>query len=135
MTDLRYRLLVVDDSPSMHAMIKEALASSPFEIVGDAFHGAQGVELFESLRPDIVLMDIVMPQMTGIEALKSITEKHPDARVVILTSMRGKEDVLACKKHGAKNYVLKPFQGDKLIEILLRVCAAPAAGAAPTAPA
>jgi len=135
MTEPRYKLLIVDDSPSMHAMLKEALAPSPFDIVGDAFNGAQGVDLYESQRPDIVLMDIVMPQMTGIEALTQIMDKHPEARIVMLTSMRGKEDVLTCKKHGAKNYVLKPFQGDKLIETLLRVCAAPAVGPAPSAPA
>lgn len=123
----KYRVLLVDDSPSMHSMLQEALGAGPFEVVGDAYNGAQGVELFESLKPDLVVMDIVMPQMTGLEALKAIMDKHPEAKVVMLTSMRGKEDVLTAKKHGAKNYVLKPFQPDKLVEILQRVCAAPAA--------
>ncbi len=118
----KFRLLIVDDSPSIQTMVREALAGSPFEIVGAANNGQEGVDYYESLKPDIVLMDIVMPQMTGVEALKVIVEKDPQARVVMLTSMRGREDVLTCKKYGAKNYVLKPFDGQKLIEILLRVC-------------
>lgn len=127
----KYRILLVDDSPSMHSMLQEALAAGPFQVVGDAYNGAQGVDLFESLKPDLVVMDIVMPQMTGLEALKIIMEKHPDARVVMLTSMRGKDDVLTAKKFGAKNYVLKPFQPDKLLEILLRICAAQPAQSGP----
>lgn len=124
MSEKKYKLLLVDDSPTVHEMLKEAFEGSSFEIVGDAFNGAQGVELYENLRPDLVFMDIVMPQMTGLDALKAIMEKHPEAKVVMLTSMRGKEEVFTAKKYGAKNYILKPFQNEKVVEIALRTCSA-----------
>lgn len=124
MSEKKYKLLLVDDSPTVHEMLKEAFAGSAFEIVGDAFNGAQGVELYENLKPDLVFMDIVMPQMTGLDALKAIMEKHPEAKVVMLTSMRGKDEVFTAKKYGAKNYILKPFQNEKVVEVALRTCSA-----------
>lgn len=103
-----YRVIVVDDSTVMRKIICQVLKSEMYDIVGEASNGQEGVELYMELRPNLVTMDINMPIMNGLDALREILTKDPNARVVMLTSESEQKMVLEAIQAGAKNYVVKP---------------------------
>ena len=109
------RILIADDSMFMRSTLKEILVEGGHEVVGEAGNGAQVVELFQKLNPDLVTMDITMPQMSGLEALKKIIELKPDAAVIMLTSISKPENAMEALKNGAKNYITKPFDKAKVL--------------------
>lgn len=115
------KVLIVDDAAFMRKLLKNILFSGGFDIVGEAENGKQAVELYKKLRPDIVTMDIVMPEMNGIEALKEIKKIDPSAKVVMCTAVGQEQMVKAAIKFGAKGYIVKPFQAPKVIEELKKV--------------
>jgi two-component system chemotaxis response regulator CheY len=110
------RVLVVDDAAFMRKMVGDALAKGGHEVVGEASNGQEAVESFQALRPDIMTLDITMPEKDGLTALKEIMALDPSARVV-MCSARGQESkVLEAVKSGAKDFVVKPFQADRVID-------------------
>ncbi len=108
------RILIVDDSAFMRNILKKIL-SGRYEIVGEASNGKEAVEMYFKLKPDVVLMDIVMPIMDGIEATRQIVSKDPNARVIMVTSLGQNEKVKEAIKAGARGYIVKPFQAEGVI--------------------
>lgn len=110
------RLLLVDDHPVVRAGLANLLASEPgFAVVGQANDGAEGVRLWQALEPDLVLLDITMPGLDGIEVLRRIRQLSPDARVLMLTSSEAAEDVVQAVKAGACGYVTKHIEHEELV--------------------
>lgn len=112
------RILVVDDAAFMRMMIKDILVKNNFEVVGEAQDGIQAVEMYKDLQPDLVTMDITMPEMDGIEALKQIKEINPEARIVMCSAMGQQAMVVDAIQAGAKDFIVKPFQSDRVIEAI-----------------
>ena len=119
---MAYKVLIVDDASFMRMMIKNILSTeADFEVVGEAENGVQAVELYQQLNPDIVTMDITMPELDGIEALKLIKGINADAKVVMCSAMGQQAMVLEAIKSGAKDFVVKPFQAPRVLDALRKV--------------
>ncbi|MGG0657945.1 response regulator [Rummeliibacillus pycnus] len=112
------RILIVDDAAFMRMMIKDILTKNGFEVVGEAGDGAQAVEKYNELKPDLVTMDITMPEMDGIAALKTIKEKDPGAIIIMCSAMGQQAMVIDAIQAGAKDFIVKPFQADRVIEAI-----------------
>ncbi len=110
------RVLVIDDEKLTRKLIMQVLKSVGFEIVGEAENGLHGIELFKLYKPDIVTLDVRMPQMDGVEALKKIREINNEAVVVMLTAENDSETVTELLKSGAANYIVKPVKRDLILE-------------------
>jgi two-component system chemotaxis response regulator CheY len=115
------RILIVDDAVVMRMMIKGILAKSGFEIVGEAQNGVEAVEKYVALRPDLVTMDVVMPEMDGIAATREILAQDPSAKIVMCTSMGQQALVVEAIQAGAKSFIMKPFQPPKIVDTLNKV--------------
>lgn len=116
-----YNVLVVDDAAFMRLAIKNVLEKSEFKVVADAKDGNEGIEKYIEFRPDIVTMDITMPDMSGIEALKKIREFDPNAKVVMISAMGQEMMVKEAILNGAKNFIVKPYKEEHIIQTLLKV--------------
>jgi two-component system chemotaxis response regulator CheY len=109
------RVLVVDDAAFMRKMVSDALTGGGHEIVGEAANGAEAVQRFQELRPDIMTLDITMPEKDGLVALKEIIAVDPGAKVVMCSALGQESKVLESIKLGAKDFVVKPFQVDRVL--------------------
>lgn len=113
------KVLIVDDAAFMRMMIRNILKdASDFEVVGEAANGIEAVEKYKELKPDIVTLDITMPEMDGLEALKQIIQLNPSAKVIMCSAMGQQGMVLDAIQNGAKDFVVKPFQSDRVLEAL-----------------
>ena len=112
------RVLIVDDAKFMRSLVRGALEGSGYEIVGEAENGIQAVEKYQIESPDAVLMDISMPEMDGLNALRAIREMDPAARVAMLTAMGQQNVVIEAIKAGAKDFIVKPFEPDRVLKSL-----------------
>jgi len=112
------RILVVDDAAFMRMMIKDILTKNGYEVVGEASDGAQAIEKFKESNPDLVTMDITMPEMDGITALKEIKKIDPSAKVIMCSAMGQQAMVIDAIQAGAKDFIVKPFQADRVIEAI-----------------
>ncbi len=110
------KILVVDDTMFMRTLLKNILFSGSHDIIGEAENGENAVEQYKKLKPDLVTMDIVMPKMNGIEALKAIKAFDPSAKVIMCTAVGQEQMVKLAIKTGARGYIIKPFQAPKVIE-------------------
>lgn len=110
------RILIVDDTLFMRTLLKNILSSGGHEIAGEAEDGDIGVTKYRELKPDLVTMDVVMPKMNGIEALKAIKALDPNARVIMCTAVGQEQMVKLAIKSGARGYIVKPFQAPKVLE-------------------
>ncbi len=117
------RFLVIDDSPHLRALIGAYLRKSGYENIATAGTGAEGIDEYRKTRPDVVFLDVVMPVMDGLTALKEIRRIDPSAVVVMVTSIASQETVMALKEAGAYSYILKPFEEAKFTEILRKAAA------------
>ena len=117
------RVLVVDDAKFMRHMIKNMLSEMGCEVIGEAADGEQACAMFAELTPDLVTMDVVMPNMGGIDALKSIRQNHEDAKIVMITAIDQREPLMEALKAGAVDYIVKPFEKDRVQEAMQRVLA------------
>jgi two-component system chemotaxis response regulator CheY len=116
-------VLVVDDAKFMRHMLKGILEDMGFEVIGEAANGKEAFEKYSELKPDVVTMDIVMPEVSGIEALREIRAVDPDAKVVMISAIDQREPLMEALKLGAADYVVKPFEKDRVQEALQRVMA------------
>jgi two-component system, chemotaxis family, chemotaxis protein CheY len=112
------RYLVVDDSVFARKNIMKMIEMFGGEVAGEAGDGLTAIAEFNRTKPDIVLMDITMPQMEGIEAAEKIVQKHPDARVVMVSSVGYQENIVAALQRGARHFVQKPVKPEVLYEVI-----------------
>lgn len=111
-------ILIVDDAAFMRMMIKEILTKNGYSVVGEASDGSQAVEKYKELKPDLVTMDITMPEMDGIQALKEIRRLDASARVIMCSAMGQQAMVIDAIQAGARDFIVKPFQADRVIEAI-----------------
>lgn len=114
------RILVVDDAAFMRMMIKEILTKNGFEVIGEASDGSEAVDKYKELKPDLVTMDITMPEMDGIAALKEIKKIDPNAKIIMCSAMGQQTMVIDAIQAGAKDFIVKPFQADRVIEAITK---------------
>lgn len=114
-------ILVCDDAAFMRMMIKDILSKNGYNVVGEAENGAIAVDKFNELKPDLVLMDITMPEMDGLQALKKIREDDADASVIMCSAMGQQAMVIEAIQSGAKDFIVKPFQADRVLESIKKV--------------
>lgn len=117
------RILIVDDTMFMRTLLKNILFSGGHDIVGEAGDGKEAVAKYEELKPDLVTMDVVMPNMNGIEALQAIKKLDPGAKVIMCTAVGQEQMVKLAIKSGARGYIVKPFQAPKVLEEVKSVLA------------
>jgi two-component system chemotaxis response regulator CheY len=115
------KILIVDDAAFMRFMLKDILIKGGHEVIGEAPNGFVAIEMYNSLFPDIVTMDITMPEMDGTEALKKIMSQHPSAKIIMCSAIGQKHKVVQAIQAGAKDFIVKPFQPDRVIEAINRV--------------
>lgn len=113
--------MIVDDTLFMRTLLKNILFSGGHDIVGEAADGDEAITKYQELKPDLVTMDVVMPKVNGIEALKGIRAFDPNARVVMCTAVGQEQMVKLAIKTGAKGYIVKPFQAPKVLEEIKNV--------------
>ncbi|ENH98228.1 response regulator receiver protein [Gracilibacillus halophilus YIM-C55.5] len=114
-------VLIVDDAAFMRMMIKDILTKNGYEVVGEAQDGVEAVDKYKESEPDLVTMDITMPEKDGLEALKEILEINSDAKVIMCSAMGQQAMVIDAIQAGAKDFIVKPFQGDRVIEAISKV--------------
>ena len=112
------RVLIVDDAAFMRMMLKDILSKNGYEVVGEAENGKVAVSMYEELKPDVVTMDITMPEMDGITAVKEIKKLSGDAKVVMVSAMGQQAMVIEAIQAGATDFIVKPFQPDRVLEAL-----------------
>ena len=110
------KILIVDDAAFMRMMIKDILSKNGFEIVGEAENGQKALEKWSELRPDLTTMDITMPEMDGISAVKEIKKIDPNAKVIMCSAMGQQAMVIEAIQSGARDFIVKPFQPDRVLE-------------------
>ena len=115
------KILIVDDAAFMRMMIKDVITKNGFEVAGEAVNGMDAVDKYNELKPDLVLMDITMPEMDGIQALKKIKEGDSDAKVIMCSAMGQQAMVIEAIQSGARDFIVKPFQADRVIEAVKKV--------------
>ena len=113
------RTLVVDDSAFMRNILKKILSSTDkYTVIGEASSGKEAIEKAKELKPDLITMDIVMPELDGIEATRRIKKEFPDIKIVMCTSVDQEKKMIEAVEAGADGYVVKPFQAPKVLEQL-----------------
>lgn len=117
------KILLVDDANIIKLMLRKILVEGGYEIAGEASTGEEAVKKYTELKPDLVTMDITMTGMGGINALKAIREIDPDAKVIMCSAMGQKYLVMDAIKAGAVNFIMKPFEADKVLEAVERAFA------------
>lgn len=117
------RVLVVDDAAFMRKMVSDALAKGGHEVIGEAANGLEAVERYKELAPEVTTLDITMPEKDGISALQDILALDPSARVVMCSALGQESKVLEAIKSGAKDFVVKPFQPDRVLDAISKAVA------------
>jgi two-component system, chemotaxis family, chemotaxis protein CheY len=112
------RVLIVDDAAFMRKMLADVLAKGGHEVIGEGANGAEAITQFQSLRPDIMTLDITMPEKDGLTALREILTIEPTAKIVMCSALGQESKVLEAIKSGAKDFVVKPFQPDRVLDAI-----------------
>ncbi len=115
------RILIVDDASFMRLSLRTMLENNGFEVAGEAENGLEAIKLYSKLKPDIVTMDITMPELDGIQALKAILQLDRTAKIVVLSAMGQESKVKEAVINGAKTFIVKPFKEDHLIQTLNKI--------------
>lgn len=118
---MSHTVLVCDDAIFMRTMISDILTQAGYQVVGEAETGAQAVERYQQLKPDLVTMDIVMPDMGGIDAVRAIMKLDPNAKILMCSAMGQQALVIEAIQAGAKDFVVKPFQPSRVLEAVQRI--------------
>jgi two-component system chemotaxis response regulator CheY len=112
------KVLIVDDAAFMRMMIKDIMTKNGYEVVGEAANGAEAVAKYKELKPDVVTMDITMPEVDGIQALRQIKSMDSNAKVLMCSAMGQQSMVIEAIQAGARDFIVKPFQAERVIEAL-----------------
>ena len=117
------RVMLVDDAAFMRMMLRDILTKNGYEVVGEAENGNIALEKYRELKPDLVLMDITMPEVDGIVALKNIRSEDSSAKVVMCSAMGQQNMVISAIQSGAKDFIVKPFQPERVLEAIEKAIA------------
>ena len=112
------KILIVDDSRTSRKMLRNILESNGHEIIDEAGNGQEGVQKFQALKPDVVTLDITMPVVDGVEALKMIKALDPESKVVMVTAAGQKNKMIECIKAGANEFLTKPFEQQEIVDVI-----------------
>ena len=115
------RILIVDDATFMRMMLKDILTKAGYEVCGEAENGAVALDKYKELKPDLVTLDITMPEVDGIQALRNIKVYDPDATAIMCSAIRQQAMVIEAIQAGAQDFVVKPFQADRVKEAVKKV--------------
>lgn len=115
------RILIVDDSFYMRTMLKNMLTDAGYEVVGEAPNGQTALELAKETKPDLVTLDVILPDNTGLDVLKGIRADQPDMKVIIVSAVGQEVIVNEAMEAGAKSYIVKPFSEEKVLEVVSKV--------------
>ncbi|KPU28206.1 chemotaxis protein CheY [Caloranaerobacter sp. TR13] len=114
-------ILIVDDAAFMRMMIKDILNKNGYEVIGEADNGARAIEKYKELKPDLVIMDITMPEVDGIQAVKEIKKIDENAKIIMCSAMGQQAMVIESIQAGARDFIVKPFQADRVLEAVKKV--------------
>jgi len=114
-------ILIVDDAAFMRMMIRDVLIKNGYQVLGEAENGQKAIEKYKELNPDLVIMDITMPEVDGIQAVKEIKKIDPNAKIVMCSAMGQQAMVIESIQAGARDFIVKPFQADRVIEAVKKV--------------
>lgn len=114
------KVLVVDDAPIMRLMLRDILEYNKYEVIGEAANGNEAVQMYKELRPDLVTLDIIMPEKEGIEVLAEILEFDADAKVVMVTAIDQRESLIKAIRIGATDYIVKPFEAERVLSAVIK---------------
>lgn len=115
------KILIVDDSQQIRKSLRNILEKYEYDVVGEASSGTEAITLFNSILPDLVMLDIIMPKLGGIETLRILRSINKEVKVIMVSALDSLERVKECMKAGANHYILKPFEEAKVIEIIKKV--------------
>ncbi len=115
---MKAKILIADDSAYMRSILKDLLLRNGYDVIGEAENGKEVLGLYRKLKPDVVAMDIMMPEMSGIQALKEIKENYPEARVVMTAAMGQQHLVVEAIRAGAADFFIKPVQAERVVEAI-----------------
>jgi two-component system chemotaxis response regulator CheY len=115
------RILIVDDAAFMRMMIKDILTKNGFDVVGEAENGAVALKKYKELSPDLVIMDITMPEVDGIQAVKNIKKVDANSKIIMCSAMGQQAMVIESIQAGAQDFIVKPFQPDRVVEAVNKV--------------
>jgi two-component system chemotaxis response regulator CheY len=115
------KILIVDDSPQIRKSLREILEKYHYEVVGEAGTGVEAITLFKTLSPDIVILDIIMPQLGGIETLRFLRSMDKNLKIIMMSALDSLDKVKECMKAGAQHYIIKPFEPEKVKDILEKI--------------
>lgn len=116
------KIMIVDDSKTSRRVLRTILESYEYEVVGEAANGKEAVEMYKAVKPDVVTMDVTMPEMDGLESLKSIMQVDSGAKVIMVTAAAQKNKMLEAIKLGAVDFIQKPFEAEQIVSIINKVC-------------
>ncbi|HTP42179.1 MAG TPA: response regulator [Nitrospiria bacterium] len=115
---MKKRALIVDDSSMMRQLIRTLLEKNGIEVVGAAESGKRAIELYGTLKPDFVTLDMIMPEQSGLQTLKQIRKINPQAIVIMISSLSAEDSAVVCTEAGASDYILKPFTEEQVLAVL-----------------
>ncbi len=115
------RIMIADDSDSVRLVLKDILSIGKFELAGEAINGAQAVEKFSAIKPDLLLLDLAMPKKDGLTVIKEIKASHPDAKIIVVTATDNQKLTNECLEQGAKDCIIKPFDFQKVLQAIRSV--------------
>ena len=115
---MKAKILIADDSAYMRSILKDLLLRNGYDVIGEAENGREVIELYGKLKPDIIAMDIMMPEMSGTQALKELKERYPEARVVMSAAMGQQNLVVEAIRAGAAEFFIKPVQAERGVEAI-----------------
>ncbi|MDR3602980.1 MAG: response regulator [Desulfosporosinus sp.] len=113
-------IMIVDDAAFMRMMLKDILTKNGFTVIGEAENGAVALKKYMELQPDLTIMDITMPEMDGLQAVKEIRKRNPKARIIMCSAMGQQSMVIEAIQSGARDFVVKPFQAERVIEAITK---------------
>ena len=120
---LDHTILIADDADFMRSMLRQIIEDMGWSVIAEAADGHEAIEKYRTCRPDLVLLDITMPNLDGPEALRSILAENSEAQVVMITALGQKDQVLQAIKAGARDFIIKPFDHDRVADTLERILA------------
>lgn len=118
---MKKTVLICDDAMFLRVALKKIIEAGNFEVIAEASNGLEAVQMYQKFRPDVVTMDITMPEMDGIAAVEAIMELDPKANIVMCSAMGQQEKVVGAISAGAKDFIVKPFEEERVLEALERV--------------